>query len=200
MKITLAPFLALLPLLGMGLPAHADDESRNRNSRAAAAQDRAVQAPQRGGPRFVGPRQPESRRADSRSHGDRGGDWGDRGYHHRDDDRDWGYRYAGRSHTSFGLYLGGPVYGDPFWNPRPWGYYPPYYYEPAPRTVIIEREPPVYIQRDPVVVNPQPSAPPAPQLWYYCQKPAGYYPYVPQCEQQWIPVDPASLPPISTPR
>jgi hypothetical protein len=32
----------------------------------------------------------------------------------------------------------------------------------VPRTVIIEREPPVYIQRNPVVVNPQPSAPPAP--------------------------------------
>jgi hypothetical protein len=30
--------------------------------------------------------------------------------------------------------------------------------------------------------------------------PAGYYPYVPQCQQQWVPVDPASLPPASPPQ
>jgi hypothetical protein len=25
-------------------------------------------------------------------------------------------------------------------------------------------------------------------LWYYCQNPAGYYPYVQQCPTQWQPV------------
>lgn len=125
--------------------------------------------------------------------------------HDRDDWHDTGRRYhdrggyyadRGRVSTSFGLYLGGPVYADPFWGPRPY-YYSPWYYDPPPRTVIIEREPTVYIQRDPPpAAAPAPqAAPAAPQLWYYCPKPAGYYPYVPQCDQQWVPVDPRNLPP-----
>ena len=32
-------------------------------------------------------------------------------------------------------------------------------------------------------------APPA-YYWYWCQNPAGYYPYVPQCLGAWIPVVP----------
>lgn len=98
----------------------------------------------------------------------------------------------GGPRTSFGLYFGAPLFWgpDPFYRPyyrRP--YYPDYYY--APRTVIIEREPPVYIQRAPAA----PSAPQVAQTWYYCPNPAGYYPYVSNCSQQWVPVDPRSVPP-----
>ncbi len=103
-----------------------------------------------------------------------GGHWG----HH-------GYRHHHNSH--FGFYFGSPF----FWGPRLYDrpYFDDYYY--APRTVIIEREPPVYIQRP---VAPIQTA----QLWYYCPNPAGYYPYVPTCTQPWVPVDPRSLPPAPT--
>jgi|LNFM01.1.fsa_nt_gb hypothetical protein len=101
---------------------------------------------------------------------------------------------GGRHHhsrASFGFHFGGPFY-DPFWDP--WPYYrpfPPAYYQP--RTVIIEREPPVYVQRQPAPAPTQAQAPAT--IWYYCQSPAGYYPHVPRCNQQWIPVDPSTVPP-----
>jgi len=53
---------------------------------------------------------------------------------------------------------------------------------------------PVYPYPDPyqppVVVVP--SAPPAPQYWYYCNNPPGYYPYVAQCGSDWqrVPANP----------
>jgi hypothetical protein len=37
-----------------------------------------------------------------------------------------------------------------------------------------------------------PGAPMAPYYWYYCQNPAGYYPYVQQCGGAWQPVAPQS--------
>jgi len=95
----------------------------------------------------------------------------------------WGYGHWGHRHHfhgSFGLH-----FGDPFW----WGY-DPFFYRPyvyAPPTVVIPREPPVYIQK------------PAVTLWYYCPNPAGYYPYVQSCTQQWVAVDPRTVPP-SPPR
>ena len=62
---------------------------------------------------------------------------------------------------------------------------------------------PVYPYPDPylppvVVARPAPAPAPAPvpvqQYWYYCRKPAGYYPYVPRCATAWQAV-PASPPP-----
>jgi hypothetical protein len=59
---------------------------------------------------------------------------------------------------------------------------------------------PVYPYPDPylppVAVAPQPApTPPAPaQYWYYCPNPAGYYPYVAQCQTDWQKV-PATTPP-----
>lgn len=48
---------------------------------------------------------------------------------------------------------------------------------------------PVYPYPDPyvppVVVAPSPAAPPAQQLWYYCDEAQGYYPYVPSCPGGW---------------
>ena len=54
---------------------------------------------------------------------------------------------------------------------------------------------PVYPYPDPYippVVMPAPPPPAyAPQYWYYCPNPAGYYPYVPACPTNWMAV-PAS--------
>jgi len=36
-----------------------------------------------------------------------------------------------------------------------------------------------------------PPAAPAPQMWYYCDNPAGYYPYVQTCSQPFRPVVPS---------
>ena len=35
----------------------------------------------------------------------------------------------------------------------------------------------------------------APQVWYYCPEPAGYYPYVQNCTQAWVSVDPRTVAP-----
>jgi hypothetical protein len=35
------------------------------------------------------------------------------------------------------------------------------------------------------------AQPAASQYWYYCQNPAGYYPYVQQCTTNWQPVPPS---------
>ena len=76
-----------------------------------------------------------------------------------------------------GIYLGGPLYWGGWW---PYGYgYPsayfPYAYPPS-----------VYIEQ---------SAPVAPiSYWYYCQEPAGYYPYVSVCNKAWITVVPQNVP------
>lgn len=114
---------------------------------------------------------------------------GYRGGHHSGHHyRDYGHR-GHRRHSSshFNLHFGAPL----FWGRSP--YYRrhrDYYYEP--RTVIIEREPPVYIQRQPVQQAQQAQAT---QLWYYCPNPAGYYPHIASCSQQWVPVDPRTVPP-----
>jgi hypothetical protein len=81
-------------------------------------------------------------------------------------------------HWGFGY----PYYGH-------YGYYGPYAayppYEPAPS---------VYVELDPA--GGAPSAAPAPKvLWYYCNEPAGYYPYVQECNSPWVKVLP---PPASS--
>ncbi len=123
--------------------------------------------------------------AEDDDHG--GGHWG--GHH------GGGHHWGHGGHSNFGFYFGAPLlwgssYYDRPYYPRSYydrPYYPRSYYEP--RTVIIEREPPVYVQR--------PATPPTQvaQLWYYCPNPAGYYPHVPNCSQDWVPVDPSNVPP-----
>jgi hypothetical protein len=95
-----------------------------------------------------------------------------------------GHGYGGHSHANIGFYFNDPFYWgvDPFFYP-----YRPYYYNPPP-VIIEQRDPPVYIQR-------QPAAPATSSAWYYCQNPAGYYPYVQSCSQPWVSVDPRSVPP-----
>ena len=74
-----------------------------------------------------------------------------------------------------------------------WYFYPtPVYPYPDPY------QPPVVMVEQPqAVVVPAPVAPPAPaaapQYWYYCQNPQGYYPYVSQCASPWQKV-PAGAP------
>lgn len=93
----------------------------------------------------------------------------------------------GHFHSSVGFY-----FNDPYpWGPDPFFYpYRPYIYNPAP-VIIEQREPPVYIQRQ---LAPAAPAQTASANWYYCQNPAGYYPYVQSCTQPWVSVDPRSLP------
>jgi len=64
----------------------------------------------------------------------------------------------------------------PFFYPG-WGYYPYYTYPPV--VVTQPAAPTVYVERT------QQAAPAQAGDWYYCRKPAGYYPYVRSCEQAW---------------
>jgi len=49
--------------------------------------------------------------------------------------------------------------------------------------------PPVVVQSAPVVISPPPAY--AEQnWWYYCNYPAGYYPYVRACQSGWVRVPP----------
>ncbi len=101
---------------------------------------------------------------------------------------------AGHRHTRyfFGVNIGppGPAwYGPPAWGPRPYWAYPvvipapPVYYAPAP---IYVQPPPAYVDR---------PAADASDYWYYCESPAGYYPYVKSCPGGWMRVVPVRVPP-----
>ncbi len=99
----------------------------------------------------------------------------------------------GYAHERFvfrgGVWIGpgwgwGPGWG-PWWGPTPYPYYyDPYY--PAP-PVVIQQQPPVYVQP-----APQPEEQ---NYWYFCTKPEGYYPYIKQCPGGWKKVIPPSAPP-----
>ena len=80
-------------------------------------------------------------------------------------------------HVSFGFSFP-VVIGPGYWGPGYWGQYP-YYYSP----------PPVAVQQHPVTYE---QAAPAQSYWYYCQNPAGYYPYVKRCPTPWLKVVPPS--------
>lgn len=105
-----------------------------------------------------------------------GAAWADRGHH-----------YHGRSHVNIGIGIG---FGAPYrpWYGPPARYYypPPYYYGPAYYPpVVIERAPPVYVEREPLPAVQAPvTTPPAP-VWYYCASAEGYYPYVQNCPEGW---------------
>jgi hypothetical protein len=95
-----------------------------------------------------------------------------------------GGHFGGHFHPGFGFYLGGPVFPRPFYPGYP--YYSPYSYYP-PEIVTIPVQPPVYIERE----RSQPQNSPLPEgYWYYCNDPAGYYPYVKDCPTGWRQVEP----------
>jgi hypothetical protein len=73
-----------------------------------------------------------------------------------------------------------------------WGYgygYNPYYAYPS---VVVAQPtaPTVYVEQN------QQAAPAQSSDWYYCRKPAGYYPYVRNCEKAWerVPSQPPAPP------
>ncbi len=100
-------------------------------------------------------------------------------------------------HGGTRVFIGGGFgwWGWPgWWGPGWWGpsypyysYYPSYPYYAAP-PVAVQQAPTQYIQQDP-------SPPSAPQYWYYCQNPQGYYPYVKDCSVGWMQVVPQPPPP-----
>jgi hypothetical protein len=61
-----------------------------------------------------------------------------------------------------------PFFAFPYWD------YPAYYYPP----VVVQPDPPVYIQQQPG----------SQQYWYYCPSARAYYPNVPTCPEPWVPV------------
>jgi hypothetical protein len=75
-----------------------------------------------------------------------------------------------------------------YWYPSPVYPYPNPYVPP----VVIQTPP-----APPVVVQPQPQA----SVWYYCDQPAGYYPYVPECPGGWrtVPATPPANPAPAAP-
>lgn len=61
-----------------------------------------------------------------------------------------------------------------------WYFYPePIYPYPDPY------RPPVVVYTPPVEAPPVVTAPPVPQVWYYCEAAGAYYPYVPSCPTGW---------------
>ena len=78
----------------------------------------------------------------------------------------------------FGVGIGVPLYS-------PW-YYPPPYYYPYPSPVVVQNQPPVYVERAPA----QAVAAPADSYWYYCTDSKTYYPYVKSCSSAWQRVRP----------
>ena len=96
-----------------------------------------------------------------------------------------------RGGVQLGIVIGAPI----AWHYRPAypvyhaypSYYAPYAYAPyayAPR-VIVPAAPPVYVERQDVVVSGAGQ-----DDWYYCADSRTYYPYVQQCAGGWQRVTP----------
>ena len=56
----------------------------------------------------------------------------------------------------------------------------------APPVVVMPGAPPMVVQQ--VAPPPPPQPPQQQQVWYYCDNPAGYYPYVATCSMPFRPV------------
>jgi len=112
----------------------------------------------------------------------RGGDmhhWGGGSWHHG-----W---YDGR--LGWWWVVGG------LWYPYAAPIYP--YPDPYAPPVVVQQAPPpaVVIQQTPPAPSVSTAAPPS-QVWYYCEEPKGYYPYVPSCAKGWrvVPATPSDMP------
>lgn len=80
-----------------------------------------------------------------------------------------------------GIYYGAPAY----WGGWPYAWAAPYPYWTAPVVIGAAAAPLVYTPP-----AAPPVAPPADNYWYYCIQPAGYFPYVRDCDQPWLKVVP----------
>lgn len=94
-----------------------------------------------------------------------------------------GHGHHDRDHSSFRLYLGAPLLWSSHW-------YRPHYYPSYPRTVVIQRQPEVYVQREVAAV---PSGTQQ-DYWYYCPDSRTYYPYAQTCPSPWLQVVPQTAP------
>lgn len=117
------------------------------------------------------------------------GGWHHRPYHGH---RHWHARP--RVFVGYGapLWWGPPVYGYWYgWGAAygPWGWGPP----AVVRERVIEREAPVYVEREPAESAPvADEAEVRPATWYFCRSENAYYPDVERCPEAWIPVPPRS--------
>jgi hypothetical protein len=89
------------------------------------------------------------------------------------------------------------AYGSP-WYPGWGGGWYDRWNDPFPAYSWSIWSPPVVVERQPVVVQSLPPGPAPQSFWYYCQSPAGYYPYVSVCPGGWTTV-PATPPPPPPP-
>ncbi|MFT3802207.1 MAG: hypothetical protein QM766_13430 [Burkholderiaceae bacterium] len=96
--------------------------------------------------------------------------------------------HAWHGRVGVGVYMGGPIYGPGYYGPYPYYWGGPYYYPPAVVTVPVPTTPPVYVEQTPQSAAPVPANPSG--YWYYCAKPAGYYPTVKECSSAWQRVAP----------
>ena len=81
--------------------------------------------------------------------------------------------------------------GRRYWYAHPVYPYPPMVSEVwYPQTVVIQPQAPAVVPPPPQGVAVPPSQ--AQQMWYYCDNPAGYYPYVQSCTVPFraVPVQP----------
>lgn len=124
----------------------------------------------------------------SRSYGhgghDGGGHHGGHGGHYYGG---WGH-YNGYYGTGFGVMIGDPYWGWPWYYPLyayPYANYNPY----VPAVTMQSDEPQEYIQRSDKVSPPDSSG-----VWYYCPESKIYYPYVKECPGGWqtVPAQPLS--------
>ena len=100
-----------------------------------------------------------------------------------------GYHGGGWHGGGWGCCAIGLGFYDPLWPGYYAGYWGPGYpYYASPPVTVIQQQP---------MAAPQAPVQAAPQSYYYCDNPAGYYPYVQSCSQPWrqIPAVPAAAPP-----
>ncbi len=89
-------------------------------------------------------------------------------------------------HGSRGEVILGPVW-TPWWGPYSYPYYYPYSYGYREPAIVIERDPPAFIQEEEEEYEQE-------YYWYYCNDPKGYYPYVKRCPDGWKKVLPTPPP------
>ncbi len=88
-----------------------------------------------------------------------------------------GYWHGGRGFYGFGLGLAtGALLTYPYYDYAYTGYYSPSYVERSSVTV--------YDNSPSQVVQSAPNTSTLP-IWYYCESPKGYYPYVQSCPSGW---------------
>lgn len=88
-----------------------------------------------------------------------------------------GYWHGGRGFYGFGLGLAtGALLTYPYYDYAYTGYYSPIYVQRSSVTV--------YDNSPSQVVQAAPNSSALP-IWYYCQSPTGYYPYVQSCPSGW---------------